>query len=99
MPTTMPPLLGESIYVRPWPDEVVDRVGYDPRTPYVERFWLGVLGPSTVWFLRRGGAPLGTPPPRLEAPPAATTRPPRPRAPAPPPSLLRGLRRRCSLYT
>ena len=24
-----------------------------PREPYVERFWLGVLGPSTTWLLRR----------------------------------------------
>src|SRR5688572_3024262 len=26
--------------------------GHDPRSPYVERFWLGVLGPSTTWLLR-----------------------------------------------
>jgi hypothetical protein len=38
--------------VRPWPDTVVDRVGHDPRSRYVEQFWLGVLGPSTTWFLR-----------------------------------------------
>jgi len=25
---------------------------HDPRSVYVERFWLGVLGPSAVWFLR-----------------------------------------------
>jgi hypothetical protein len=39
--------------VRPWPDAVIDRVGYDPRSPYVERFWLGVLGPSSIVLLRR----------------------------------------------
>jgi hypothetical protein len=39
--------------VRPWPDEVLDRTGFDPRSPYVERFWLGVIGPSTTWLLRR----------------------------------------------
>jgi hypothetical protein len=39
--------------VEPWPDEVIDRLGHDPRSHYVERFWLGVLGPSTVWLLRR----------------------------------------------
>src|SRR5258707_9795928 len=85
MPTTLPPLTGESIYVRPWPDEVVDRVGYDPRTPYVERFWLCVLGPSTVWFLRRVRAPPGTPPPRCSPPPPPPPAAPRPPAPRPPP--------------
>ncbi|MDQ4130345.1 MAG: hypothetical protein M3133_05055, partial [Actinomycetota bacterium] len=38
--------------VRPWPDPVIDSLGHDPRSPYVERFWLGVLGPSTTWLLR-----------------------------------------------
>jgi hypothetical protein len=42
----------EYVLVRPWFDPVVDRVGYDPRSPYVERFWLGVLGPSVTWLLR-----------------------------------------------
>lgn len=36
-----------------WPDEVIDLVGHDPRSTYVEQFWLGVLGPSTTWILRR----------------------------------------------
>lgn len=43
----------EILHVRPWPDDVVDHLGYDPRSSYVEDFWLGVLGPSTVWLLRR----------------------------------------------
>jgi hypothetical protein len=42
-----------SLTVRPWPDSVIDRVGHDPRSSYVERFWLPVLGPSAIWFLRR----------------------------------------------
>jgi hypothetical protein len=40
------------VLVRPLLDPVVDRVGHDPRSPYVERFWLGVLGPSVTWLLR-----------------------------------------------
>jgi hypothetical protein len=32
---------------------VVDPVGYDPRAAYVEQFWLGILGPSSIWLLRR----------------------------------------------
>ena len=38
--------------IRPWPDGVIDALGHDPRSPYVERFWLGILGPSTTWLLR-----------------------------------------------
>lgn len=30
----------------------MDQVGYDPRSAYAEKFWLGVLGPSCLWFLR-----------------------------------------------
>ena len=40
------------LLVVPWPDPVVDQVGYDPRAVYVERFWLGILGPSATWLLR-----------------------------------------------
>jgi hypothetical protein len=40
------------LLVRPWSDPVIDQIGYDARSPYVERFWLGVLGPSATWFLR-----------------------------------------------
>ncbi len=44
--------------VEPWPDPVIDQLGHDPRSAYVERFWLGILGPSTVWLLRRLAAGL-----------------------------------------
>ena len=46
----------EVLRVRPWPDDVLDHLGFDPRAAYVEDYWLGVLGPSTVWFLRRVAA-------------------------------------------
>lgn len=42
-----------ALTVRPWPDPVIDQVGHDPRSPYVEQFWLGVLGPTATWLLRR----------------------------------------------
>ena len=45
--------LNTILTVVPWPDPVVEAIGHDPRSPYVERFWLPVLGPSTVWLLRR----------------------------------------------
>ncbi|HZB70494.1 MAG TPA: hypothetical protein VE395_00045, partial [Acidimicrobiales bacterium] len=48
----------DDLHVRPWPDPVIDAVGVDPRSAYVERFWLGILGPSTTWLLRRLAAGL-----------------------------------------
>jgi hypothetical protein len=47
------PSLSPSLTVLPWPDSVIDRMGHDPRSGYVERFWLPVLGPSACWLLRR----------------------------------------------
>lgn len=41
------------LVVEPWLDPVVDEVGHDPRSRYVERYWLPVLGPSTTWMMRR----------------------------------------------
>ena len=42
-----------TLHVSAWADPVLDRVGHDPRSAYVEQFWLGILGPSTTWLLRR----------------------------------------------
>lgn len=39
--------------IRPWPDDVVEKIGFDPRSPYVEKFWLSVIGPSATWLMRR----------------------------------------------
>jgi hypothetical protein len=47
IPTTIP-----TLQVLPWSDPVIDQVGYDPRSRYVERFWLGILGPSATWLMR-----------------------------------------------
>ena len=44
--------------VVPWVDPVVDALGFDPRSDYVELFWLGVIGPSTTWLMRRLAAGL-----------------------------------------
>lgn len=41
-----------------WPDPVLDRLGHDPRSSYVERFWLPVLGPSCLLLVRRAAAEL-----------------------------------------
>jgi hypothetical protein len=41
------------VTIAPWVDPVVDRRGHDPRSSYVERFWLGTLGPTATWLVRR----------------------------------------------
>ena len=39
--------------IRPWVDPIVDERGHDPRSCYVERFWLSVIGPTATWVMRR----------------------------------------------
>ena len=46
------------VAVRPWNDPLVDDDGHDPRSRYVETFWLGVLGPTATWLIRRLAAGL-----------------------------------------
>lgn len=50
----LPPAVAccEVITLIPWIDHRVDAFGHDPRSNYVEQYWLGTLGPSTTWFLR-----------------------------------------------
>ena len=73
----MPPLLTfttDRLRITPWADEVIDRLGFDPRSPYVERFWLGVLGPSTTWLLRRLAAGFDAEPAGFDLPLVDTAR-------------------------
>jgi hypothetical protein len=71
--TDAPPVR-ETLTVRPWPDPVIDALGHDPRSAYVEQFWLGILGPSTTWLLRRLAAGLDASPAGFELPLAETAR-------------------------
>ena len=50
----LPPaiLSSDVITLIPWLDQRIDAFGHDPRSTYVEQFWLATLGPSTTWFLR-----------------------------------------------
>jgi len=48
----------ETIRVSAWVDPLVDKLGHDPRSMYVEQFWLGILGASTVWLLRHCASQL-----------------------------------------
>lgn len=42
----------EVLTLIPWTDRYTEAFGHDPRSAYVEKFWLATLGPSTTWFLR-----------------------------------------------
>lgn len=36
-----------------WPDALADAVGHPVLGGYVETYWLGILGPTASWLLRR----------------------------------------------
>ena len=40
--------LAPTLIVMPWRDPVVEAVGFDARSAYVELFWLGILGPANI---------------------------------------------------
>ena len=56
------PTTTATIRIEAWEDPVLDRLGHDPRSGYVETYWLPVLGPSTTWLLRRLAAGLESEP-------------------------------------
>lgn len=64
----------ERLSIQPWPDPVIDVLGHDPRSSYVETYWLGTLGPSTTWLLRRLAAGLEAAPEGFELDLAETAR-------------------------
>ena len=41
-----------TLTIHPWPDPILDTLGFDPRSRYVETFWLPTLGPTAVLLLR-----------------------------------------------
>ena len=41
------------LWILPWSDPVLDKTGHNPRSLYVEMFWLPILGPSSTWLIRR----------------------------------------------
>ncbi len=41
------------IRVEPWEYADLEDYGHHPRSPYVELFWLSMLGPTSTWLLRR----------------------------------------------
>jgi hypothetical protein len=55
-----------TVTIIPWPDPVIDTLGFDPRSLYVETFWLPTLGPTSVLLLRHLAARLDGEPDGLE---------------------------------
>lgn len=46
-------LLPAVLRVVPWPDPVIDRLGFPPHSPYSELVWLPTLGPASTLAYRR----------------------------------------------
>jgi hypothetical protein len=61
-----------AIRVLPWPDPVRDAVGHDPRSWYVETFWLPTLGPTALLLLRHLADRFDTNPKGVQLPVADT---------------------------
>jgi hypothetical protein len=55
-----------TVTVIAWPDPVIDTLGFDPRSSYVETFWLPTLGPTSVLLLRHLAARLDREPDGFE---------------------------------
>jgi hypothetical protein len=51
--TPAPPARDHIVRVLHWPDALIERSGYPVDHPYVEMFWLPVLGPTATWLARR----------------------------------------------
>ena len=53
-PAPRPDSPGRDLWVEPWMDLCPGvEPGHHPLSPYVERFWLAVLGPTSTWLIRR----------------------------------------------
>jgi hypothetical protein len=48
----------QALRIEAWADPVIEKLGFDPRSWYVEQFWLPLLGPTSTWFVRRVAAGL-----------------------------------------
>jgi hypothetical protein len=67
-------LTTQVVVIRPWIDPAVDNHGHDPRSRYVEMFWLGVIGPTATWLVRRLAAGLDQSPDGYELDLVATAK-------------------------
>ncbi|MDH3679746.1 MAG: hypothetical protein OEV40_07330 [Acidimicrobiia bacterium] len=70
-PSQRPTFPERRLLVRALHDPVLDALGHDPRSAYVEQYWLSVLGPSAILLLRRLANGLDARPDGFELDPAA----------------------------
>jgi hypothetical protein len=62
-----------TLTIKPWPDPLLDTLGHDPRSSYVETFWLPTLGPTAVLLLRHLADQFDLHPGGIELPVADTS--------------------------
>lgn len=66
------PSLPSSLWIEPWRDLITEENGHDPRSRYVEQFWLGTVGPTAVCLLRHIANEFDNSPDGFELPVTAT---------------------------
>jgi hypothetical protein len=66
--------MSATLTICPWPDPVLDTVGHDPRSIYVETFWLPTLGPTALLLLRHLATRFEERPGPVELPVATASR-------------------------
>lgn len=64
--------LPSSIWVEPWADGLGAEMRHDPRSDYAERYWLGLIGPTSLMCLRLTATELDRNPDGFEMDTAAT---------------------------
>ena len=70
-PSMTAPFLHSSLWIEPWRDLITEENGHDPRSRYVEQFWLGVIGPTAAWLMRHVAHEFDDSPDGFELPVAA----------------------------
>src|SRR5436189_5998321 len=62
-----------TLVIKPWTDPIIDTLGHDPRSWYVEPFWLPTLGPTALLLLRHLADRFDRDPKGVELPVADTS--------------------------
>lgn len=65
-PETQLDRLVDRMKVVVWSDPLFEHLGHDPRSTYAERFWLPVIGPTSLWLLRNVAGALDANPGGLD---------------------------------
>ena len=67
-PSMTTPFMHSSLWIEPWRDLITEENGHDPRSRYVEQYWLGVIGPTAAWFMRHVAHEFDSSPEGFELP-------------------------------